>query len=192
LPKKTIREIRDAGNDYIVTLKRNQIKLYRASEAITQTRVAEDCDDRSSCGHGRYERRIVSVWTVSPEDAPAIDADWSGLQRIIRVERLRQRGTGPVVLQTSYYLSSRVSDTAYTLGRLIRAHWGIENSLHWVKDVQQNEDANRIVSGSAPETISLLKTWVLSLFRFNGYHSIKNAMITFANKIGPLMALLRT
>lgn len=193
MPKKTVAAIIDSGNDYLVTLKGNQPKLSAAVQAITASRPADEWDDRCDQGHGRRERRIVAVWDAPSADDPlAIDASWSSLRRIIRVERLRSVAGAAPSLETTYYISSRAGDTAYALGGMIRAHWGIENRLHWVKDVQQNEDKNRIHGENAPSNISLLKTWVLSLFRINGHDSIKNATIRFANKIPQLMALMRT
>ena len=75
---------------------------------------------------------------------------------------------------------------------MIRSHWQIENSLHWVKDVIQAEDRSSIRAANAASTISVLKTWVLSLFRLRGHHSIKHATIRFANKIPELCRLIRT
>lgn len=188
-----MKTIIDTGNDYFVTLKGNQAGLLKQCKAIIATCPAVDCDDRSNHGHGRKERRIVTVWNAPATDDPlAIDASWAGLKRIIRIERQRTRTTSEPSLETTYYITSRSNDSAYDLGRIIRGHWGIENRLHWVKDVQQNEDNNCIRGDNAPENISLLKTWVLSLFRINGYDSIKNATISFANKISLLNALVRT
>ena len=55
-----------------------------------------------------------------------------------------RRQTTPPSVETTYYISSRRGDRADALGEMIRGHWGIENRLHWVKDVQQNEDRNGI------------------------------------------------
>lgn len=199
MPKKTVEAIIDSGNDYIIALKRNQPGLYKQCQAIIESAPSDDCDDcddcddRSTDGHGRHERRIVSIWNApKPTDPLAIDASWSGLKSIVRVERLRRLGETDTSLETTLYISSRHGDSAYSLGRIIRQHWGIENRLHWVKDVQQNEDRNNIRGGQAPENISLLKTWALSLFRINGYDSIKHATISFANKISQLMKLAKT
>jgi predicted transposase YbfD/YdcC len=182
-----------SGNDYLICLKGNQPRLLAACLGIIASCPARDCDDRFNRGHGRDERRIVSVWDAPCSgDRLAIDPSWSALRQIIRVERVRRVGQAAANTETTYYICSRMGDTAYTLGRLIRGHWEIENRLHWVKDVIQNEDANRIGQKNAASVLSLLKTWVLSLFRLNGYNSIKNATITFANKIPQLMALMRT
>jgi hypothetical protein len=176
-----------------VTLKRNQPGLYKQCEAILNSRPADDCDDRSNHGHGRHERRIVAVWNApEPGEALAVNQSWTGLKRIVRVERLRSVAMSEPRWETTYYITSRTNDSAYALGKMIRGHWAIENRLHWVKDVQQNEDNNHIRGGTAPENISLLKTWALSLFRINGYDSIKNATISFANKITLLAKLVRT
>ena len=188
-----MKMIIDSGNDYLVTLKGNQPGLYKQCEAIIAMHPAVDCDDRGNHGHGRSERRIVTVWNAPLENDPlAVDASWVGLKRLIRIERRRTRTMREPSVETTYYITSRSNDSAYALGKMIRGHWAIENRLHWVKDVQQNEDNNRIRGGRAAENISLLKTWVLSLFRINGYDSIKNATISFANKISQLARLVRT
>ncbi len=61
-----------------------------------------------------------------------------------------------------FYLSSLPCD-AIQIGRAIRAHWGIENQLHWVLDVTFGEDASRIRSGYGPENMALLRRMALGL-----------------------------
>jgi len=46
-----------------------------------------------------------------------------------------------------------------------RAHWSIENSLHWVLDVTMNEDAMRNRTGSGPENLAILRRIALNLAR---------------------------
>lgn len=200
MSKKTIKTIIDSGNDYLVAVKGNQPTLLRQCQAIAAAGPIVDCDEQTNHGHGRIERRIVSLWDAPCEGDPlAIDGAWAGLRRIIRVERFRwkSKADNAPSVETAYYISSRRGDRADALGEMIRGHWGIENRLHWVKDVQQNEDRNGIGRrgarlGNAPENISLLKSWVLSLFRIKGYDSIKNATITFANRIPCLLQLVIT
>lgn len=64
--------------------------------------------------------------------------------------------------EVQFYLSSLPCDAA-RLGRAIRAHWGIENQLHWVLDVTFKEDASRIRNGHSPENFSLLRRMAISL-----------------------------
>jgi hypothetical protein len=47
----------------------------------------------------------------------------------------------------------------------VRAHWAIENQLHWMLDVGFGEDASMVRKGNAPQTLSLLKKFVLNLIR---------------------------
>ncbi len=63
---------------------------------------------------------------------------------------------------TTYYLISDTWD-AQTFARVIRAHWSIENSLHWVLDVTMREDAARNRLDNGPENIALLRKWALNI-----------------------------
>lgn len=64
--------------------------------------------------------------------------------------------------EVMFYLSSLPCD-AVVIGRAIRAHWGIENRLHWVLDVTFREDASLIRKGHGPENFSLLRRMAVSL-----------------------------
>jgi predicted transposase YbfD/YdcC len=66
--------------------------------------------------------------------------------------------------ETRYFLSSLNPD-AQTFARYIRAHWGIENQLHWCLDVVFNKDAARIRKDHAPRNMSLLRCLALNLLR---------------------------
>lgn len=72
----------------------------------------------------------------------------------------------------------------------IRLHWGIENRLHRVKDVQQNEDNNKVKENKIATNTSILQTQIINLFRMNGYKSLKYANERFANKVIPSFELI--
>jgi predicted transposase YbfD/YdcC len=55
----------------------------------------------------------------------------------------------------------------------VRAHWAIENQLHWMLDVGFGEDASMVRKGNAPQTLSLLKKFVLNLIRSDKTDSAK-------------------
>ncbi len=84
--------------------------------------------------------------------------DWPKLAQVVRVERERRIG-GETAVEVSYYITSldRVRADARRLGELIRAHWGIENRLHYVRDVTWGEDASRVRKGSGPEVMAALR-----------------------------------
>jgi predicted transposase YbfD/YdcC len=196
--KKTLDAILDSGNDYLVALKKNQPKLHATVERVIAELPMRDCYERREQRHGRSERRVVSVWDIPDDARVAIDPAWRGLRCIIRVERWRQVQSprqfpaSPQCYQQSYYLSSRQGQTAYELAQMIRAHWHIENRLHWVKDAIQQEDRCGIRGADAAENLSVLKSLALSVYRLQGYDSFKHATIRFANKINELWELLRT
>ena len=79
-----------------------------------------------------------------------IDKGWLGAKSCIQVERIGIR-SGKQYLQTSYYISSLVSK-AMTFAEGIRQHWGIENRLHWVKDVIAGVDAAPFRNSNAATT----------------------------------------
>ena len=78
---------------------------------------------------GRITCRIVNVFN----DLSNIALDWVGLKSLIQVERIGIR-QGKPLQQTNYYISS-LATSAVEFALAIRSHWGIENRLHWVKDV---------------------------------------------------------
>ena len=65
----------------------------------------------------------------------------------------------------------------------IRGHWQIENNLHRVKDVFQNEDKNVIKNIKLARNVSILQSVVINLFRRAGIKSIKMGNEKYANKV---------
>lgn len=105
-------------------------------------------------GHGRVEKRTVTTSTWLNE----YHKTWPKLSQVVRVERER-RVKGETTVEVSYYITSldRLRADADRLGELIRAHWGIENRLHYVRDVTWGEDASRVRKGSSPEVLAALR-----------------------------------
>ncbi len=96
--------------------------------------------------------RTVEVF----QNLTGISQEWVGLESLIKVERIGTRA-GKAYHQIAYYISSLVS-SANDFAQGIRGHWGIENCLHWVKDVIFNEDHSSIRMGNAPENLSVMRT----------------------------------
>ena len=111
-------------------------------------------------GHGRVERRGIRT----TEALNASLSDWPGLGQVVRVERRRKvRGTESV--EAAYFITSLGRDRADAarLLQLVRAHWHIENRLHYVRDVTLGEDACRVRTGRAPEVLAALRNTVVHL-----------------------------
>jgi len=106
------------------------------------------------------------------------------------VERLREE-KGKKSETASYYISSLEPEDAEKFNIGIRGHWSIENQLHWVKDVIQNEDKAGIRRSNGIENLSILKNTAINIVRKNIGCSIKNTAIECAANISKLFDIIR-
>ena len=114
-------------------------------------------------GHGRVERRTASVchevgWLRQRHD-------WPGLAAIGKVVSERHV-KGKDREQTRYYLLSAPM-SAERFGRVARAHWAIENSLHWVLDVTMDEDQARNRKGNGAHCLAVMRRLALNIARLH-------------------------
>ena len=119
------------------------LNYYHNAQAIAEAQKPWEqfVDIEKTCG--RTTCRIVRVFT----ELKLIDLDWVGVQSLIQIQRIGIR-LGKKYLMANYYISSLLTSAAkFATG--IRQHWGIENRLHWVKDVVFGED-------TAPSLITML------------------------------------
>ena len=179
-------------NDYCLAVKANQPSLLAGLQQQVQLNSPLDCCQETLRQKGRRETRCVSLYEVASDLFPA----WAGIQRLIHVERVREvkqlGGVPQVTYSEHFYISSLAENNAQVFAQGIRGHWGIENRLHWVKDVIQKEDNSGIAQPQAAANLSILKNMAINVYRHNGYDSIKQATIIFANKIKELFKLLKT
>ena len=160
--------IQKSNADYILALKANHPTLYQEVEQWFENSQTSDFhgieyshDVRVESGHHRREKREVTAVALNQMGGLYKQAQWSGLQTIVRVVRTRHLWN-KTTQEVMFYLSSLPPD-AQQLGKAIRQHWSIENQLHWVLDVTFGEDSCRIRTGNAPENIALLKRWSINL-----------------------------
>jgi predicted transposase YbfD/YdcC len=119
-----------------------------------------DCDAFDDT-HGRLVRRRVFAST----EAAGLEAlsAWPGLRTVLAVEAIRSvNGTAKVETEIRYFLSSCRNDPA-VLGQAIRAHWEIENALHWVLDVTFREDDSRVRDRTAARNLAILRKIAINL-----------------------------
>lgn len=184
-PKKTIEQIINSGNDYVVAVKKNQPKLYEFIESQFEQHSPNSVDDQTEQTRNRTTQRTVSVL----ETVVGLDAAWVGVQRLIRVDRTGRRGVEPVH-ETMFYISSLAADAAQ-LSRRIRDHWHIENRLHYPKDVVFAEDTAPLCDGYAPENFAILRTITLNVFRQHGFASMTKGIRHLAHDLSRLFSFFR-
>ena len=166
--KSIARQIIDQEGDYVLGLKGNQGNLYEDVKLFFEYASLIEFDDIShsyhediDAGHGRIETR--RVWTVSDLDWLQGKEQWKGLNVIGMVESTREiddkRST-----ERRFYIGS-IENNAELLGNSVRAHWGIENSLHWSLDVTFREDDCRVRKGNASENFAVVRHIALGLLQ---------------------------
>ncbi|MDZ8050158.1 MAG: ISAs1 family transposase [Aulosira sp. ZfuCHP01] len=184
MSKKTCQIIIESGNDYVIAVKENQPKLHSHIQGIAATKKPTSRLVESERTRDRFTTRIVEVF----HDVNGIDPAWTGIQSLVRVERTGTR-KGKKYHEIVCYISSLIC-TAKEFALCIRGHWGIENSLHWVKDVVFKEDNSTIRLGNAPANLSILRAIALNILRRNGHTSITIAQRFLSHDIDKLLALV--
>ena len=99
--------------------------------------------------------------------------DWPGLAQVCRLVRTTRRD-GEEQVEIEYAITSvpRAQAGAAECLSWWRGHWGIENGVHWVRDVTLSEDACRIRTGDAPQNWAALRNAMISLLRMHGHSNI--------------------
>jgi len=87
-----------------------------------------------------------------------------GLRSIVAITAERECN-GKVSQETRYFISSLDAENPKRLGQIIRAHWGIENKLHWVLDYAFDEDSNRTRKGNSSANMAVIRHIALNLIK---------------------------
>lgn len=167
--KEIAGRIVERGGDYVLAVKDNQPTLHKDikemfewAERRGHKGLEHAHSQETNKGHGRLETRRVDVlWELSQiKDASA----WPGLRCIVRIRSSRTSGAA-TSRQERYYISSVHTRKAIELGRAVRAHWGIENGLHWCLDVCFGDDSSRVRVRNSAQNLSRLKRITLNLLK---------------------------
>jgi predicted transposase YbfD/YdcC len=161
--------IRNGGGDYLLALKENWPATCKDVAAFFADPPpgALDRHDTTDGDHGRIELRRHAVchdlaWLFSDRRYPG-EPSFPDLAMIAMVEATTERD-GKTARERRYYLSSAQLD-AKTFAKAVRAHWGIENRLHWVLDVVFHDDLARLRTGHGPENMAVIKHMAMNLLR---------------------------
>lgn len=159
--------VRDGGAHYVLTLKGNRSALhthvtevFAAAEAKRYRGVATHRS--ADHGHGRDETRVVRVLHLAALPSTTHVA-WQDLNTIVQVERSRTIA-GVTSTERHLYVSSLPLD-AKRIGHAIRAHWSVENQLHWCLDVGFEEDRRRIQDERAATNFATITRYALMMVK---------------------------
>lgn len=164
--KKTANIIVASGNDFVVQVKENQNALLEACRMTAETSLPKDAYlEPIEKEHGRITSRKASVFKAEPHLMP--NDGWGAISSIIKIERFRElfntkTKTYKNAPEISYYVATN-NLNAEEYNEIIRGHWGIENSNHYVRDVSLKEDASRIRIN--PQNMVLLRSFSLNILR---------------------------
>ncbi|MGH6874930.1 MAG: ISAs1 family transposase [Aestuariivirgaceae bacterium] len=154
--------------DYVLALKGNQGTLHEDVEIFAAEQKANGFKDTQVSrhqtvdgDHGRIETRTYTAF----HDVTWLQErhDWPGLKGVVMVESTREIGD-EIERETRFYITSLVW-LASQMGPVIRSHWGIENSLHWVMDMLFRDDECRIRTDHAPANFTTIKHMAQNLLR---------------------------
>jgi predicted transposase YbfD/YdcC len=169
--------------NYLITLKDNQPTLMDEAQEIF-SEAASKCFEgvqryqELDSGHGRIEMRIYYALPV-PENSP-LREKWTNLETFVKAISCRTVN-GKTSREVRLMISDLASDQIVRLGRSARAHWGIENRLHWVLDVSFGEDANRTRKGHGAVNLSTLRRLPRSLMgKVKGKQTVPNMIFRAA------------
>jgi predicted transposase YbfD/YdcC len=164
--KEIAAKIVAGKGDYVLALKENHPTLHTAVVEEFTAALEADVRPRGMRQHitvetnrGRQERREYIALPV-PKSLPGF-AGWANLATLVMVLRITEID-GVEKGEISYYVSS-LPPKVQALAALIRQHWSIESSLHWVLDVTFTEDASRIRKRHAPQTSAMLRRLAVSI-----------------------------
>jgi len=116
--------------------------------------------------------------------------DWPGVQQVCKMERVAER-KGKIGGEVRYAITSLGQEVGpEQLLRHVRGHWGIENRLHYVRDVTLGEDASQVRKGSVPEVMAALRNVVIGILREAGWQNIAAALRDMGWQTGAALKLL--
>ena len=163
------KHIVDNEADYLLAVKDNQPTLHDEIKRFFDEAPAEilDTDRDTDKGHGRIEQRRTTVchgvdWMTGSRRFPG-EYRFAKLAVVIRIEARVEHKT-LCTRETRYYISSRPL-TAQQAGHAVRAHWQIENALHWVLDVTFKEDLSRVRKGHGAKNMAVVRHFAINIVR---------------------------
>ncbi len=162
------QKIIDKKADYVLALKGNQSTLREDVEVFVAEQKVNNFNDTAvsrhetvDADHGRIETRTTTVihdvaWLQERHK-------WPGLKALVVVDSTREIGD-KIERETRFYITSLLL-LAIQMGPIVRSHWAVENSLHWVMDMVFRDDECRVRTEHAPANFTTIKHIATNLLR---------------------------
>ena len=167
--KDIAAKIVEKGAEYVLALKGNQpntlaevASAFENAERAGWKGTPRGCLTTEDDRHGRMEKRSYTVIAAMHGGVGEL-AGWPSLGTLVMVDRERET-EGKRSTERLFYLSSLPPDVSRH-AEVIRGHWSIENNLHWVLDVQFNEDNSRVRKDYAPENLAIMRHMALNMLK---------------------------
>jgi len=175
-------KIVDAQADYLIGLKENQPKTYAATkDVLANSEAIKVHQDEEKHSHGRIEQRTCTVLNINDlekeftEQYGEIFQRWSGLQSLIMVVCQRTvKAKNKTSAEARFYISSSLL-SAEQANQIVRGHWTVENSLHWILDAVMGEDRGRKRAGNSAANFSIFRK--LAFNKLKAFDDPKVSMI---------------
>jgi predicted transposase YbfD/YdcC len=186
--RETAQTIRERGGHYILTVNGNQPNLCKRVKSLPWKDIPSLAVSREH-GHGRQDTRTLKATELSS------GIGFPGAAQVLRLTRTRTvRTTGKRTRETVYAITSlTVADAGpEQIATWLRGHWMIENRLHWIRDVDYDEDRSQIHTGSGPQVMATLRNTAIGLLRLAGHTNIASALRHHARDFNRPVELLLT
>jgi predicted transposase YbfD/YdcC len=190
-------QVVEAGGDYVWFVKENQPTVLADIEALftpppLAPAHAAPCQDFRTArqvdkGHGRLEERVLTASALL-----AGYTDWPSLAQVFKLERTVWQQGRQVLHEVRYGMTSlpRAVADADRLLVIARAEWGIENGLHYRRDVTLQEDGSQLRRGDGPQVLAALNNAVISLVGQHGERNLAAVQRHFAYQFDRCLAHL--
>ena len=192
------QQVVEAGGDYLFMVKGNQPRLQTDLEIVFEPVKASQwvsdgadllgmrADKTVEKGHGRIEVREIRASTELADYS-----NWPYLAQVFEVKRSWwEKGQLKTEVQLGITSLPKAVGDVKTLLEIKRGHWGIENKLHWVRDVVLGEDASLIHKGAGPQIMAALRNTALNLLRKAGHTKIISCLRFNSGHPAQVLALL--
>ena len=166
--REIAQKIVEKKADYVLALKGNQgtlredVELFVAEQEAVGFKDSKISREQTVDGdHGRIETRTITMihdvaWLQQRHN-------WPGLNALVIVDSVRETGD-KVERERRFYITSLLL-VASMMAPVVRAHWAIENSLHWVMDMVFRDDECRVRTDHAPANFCIIKHMAQNLIR---------------------------